>query len=324
MIVASVGAASAESILFPYVVYNTSAGLDTMVTVISTASTNSPFLHYRYWMKNATATNANVNACTEDNFTRPTTANDIVTFAPGGSSILNSGNAMFNDATNYNAGVGAPSFMPLFASPAVGYLTVTPSNSAGVDVVAQNINTLLMLDGEASVYDITSGAMWGYRAVPSANGTNSGFSAQGSALLLADAVPANVTTIPAPRVSFYPHSNFTSRFFVTPARDNMLTSDGGAIGTTIGLLSTDSILGVWDRNEAQRSGGTVQSVRCVGRVDAATMSSALTNAAALLNQGGWSYVGIGTGPAFIYELKYGTLGAGMINDQKPVVGNPHR
>jgi hypothetical protein len=330
MVMASVGMAAAESILFPYVVYNTSAGLDTMVTVVNVSANTQ--MHLRYVMKNATATNANTSSCTENDFYRATTQNDIVTFAVGGSSTLNSGNAMFDDPTNYSSvGVGAPNFKTNFAdtvTAGVGYLMVTPA-AAGADVAAANANTLAQLDGEASIYDIASGAMWGYKAIPSINGSNVNFSTATTQVNTTNAAIANVVTYPAPVVTAYPPANFTGRLFVTPLSATQDATWNASVAT--GLYYQASTLGAFDRNEQTLSGGLTQTSICVGRVNISDMHPLAFNSStgAMRTTGGWAYLGLTGGTvnqAAIYELKYGAHSGQslVVNDAKQVVGRDIR
>jgi len=328
MVVASAGVAKAESILFPYIA-NTTGNLDTIITVINTGSTaTAPHLYYQYFTKAAGVANENVNPCNGYSFYRPTTTNDIVTFAVGGSTSLGGGNAMFNDATNYNAGSGAPNFAHGHGSGRFGYLVVSHYNAGIPGWVTLGNNRLL--DGEASLYDIATGAMWGYRAVPNNPGSFAFFGSRST---------LNVTLSPpdVPRISIYPPNQFTGRLFVTPVGsggagsiNNMMIDDGKMANVT--LAFDNGRPGVFDRNEATIDSGGPMNVRCVGRLNIVDLTggalSPLSATGVLYNQGGWTYVDLaamaaasGEGYAIVYDLKYGDVTglSGMINDGKPVL-----
>lgn len=326
MLVASIGTAKAESILFPYIA-NTTGNLDTIITVINTAGSSvANQLYYQYWTKAAGVTNENVNACNAYSFYRPTTTNDIVTFAAGGNSPLGGGNAMFGDATSYAVGVGAPNFAHGHGSGRFGYLVVALYNAGTTFISAANNQ---LLDGEASLYDIATGAMWGYRAVPSnveaAAGTltTNSYTFRGSVSALSAAVE-----VPAmPKISVYPPNQFTGRLFVTPllgASNNMLTDDNKI--TNVGLIFATGRPGMFDRNEASVDSGGPIAVRCVARIDVTNLVGGaigpLSSTGMLYTQGGWAYVDLIdsaiVGDAIVYDLKFGNVTgmSGMVNDGK--------
>ncbi len=307
MIVASVGIVSAESILFPYIANNT-ANLETLISVINRApslalANNVTGLHYRYDTKPVTGVVATdlMSACAEVNFFRPTTANDIVTFSVGTSTQTGAGNAMFETPINpsYFGGGGATSAFGPFnhtqGSPRIGHLMVTHANMTTSQDVERA--TRMELDGEAALYDLVNGAMWGYRALisnaaaaaatPAA--TTSGYvftsslgtgSENGRDVLVENGVAvANMQP-----VAIYPPNQFTTRFFVTP----LVRVDGLALGvsedmrvpvadnaqwrTRIRLLDNSGNPGYYDRNENPASAGVAVQVRCVGRVELTDMA----------------------------------------------------
>ncbi|MCG2720932.1 MAG: hypothetical protein L6290_02795 [Thermodesulfovibrionales bacterium] len=247
--------ASAETIMFPYI--NSNPGnLSSIVSVINTQNTgicdllaapvggHQLVLHYRYFTKPVTA--AAIDPCTEVNFSRPTTFNDIVTFDVAG--VVEGGNAMFNDATNYMGGAGAPGFdLPNqgVTTAERGYMLVTqrcegPILNADLDVplyIADN------LDGEIMLLDIVNGAAWGYNAVISHKGLAGmgayAFSSFAPGLIIGattdllpdgwagmppfvlQSAPPFLPPAPLPwtklqQVAIYPPDEFTTRFFVTP------------------------------------------------------------------------------------------------------------
>ena len=324
MVVGSIGTAMAESILFPYIA-NTDANLDTIVTVINVAPSagagGAPQLHYRYFTKAAGVANENINPCNEYDFLRPTTQNDVVSFAVGKNAGLGGGNAMFGDPTSYATGVGAPNFGHIHGSGRLGLLTVTTANEgvAGGPDVGVGIGfgpKGAALDGEASLYDIATGAMWGYRALPSVvdavgavtlasygYATPMGFGATFVPLTenLDATIPAQHDVLP--KVNIYPPNQFTNRLFVTPllnastvaavaADADMRTVNGKA--TRVALYGNTGTLGMYDRNEQVVSSGGPIDVRCVGRLGAAELLGGALGplnptTGPLYTTGGWAY-----------------------------------
>ena len=302
---------NANTILFPYI--NSNPGnLSTIINVINTASKNicpedvPHMLHYRYMTKLITA--SNMDYCDESNFCRPTTKNDIVTFDVAGQ--IESGKAMFNDDTSYNAGFGAPYFdlpgaMGEFC-PQRGYLLVSHAcgdcNDAGGSVGG--------LDGEAMLLDIVSGAAWGYRAALSGL---DGYAFAGITTTNVDCnpVPGATTELMAENcanglnqemhmVALYPPNEFTTRFFVTPLVMGYMGENGANNDMTdirkmwqkrTGVcLTTGSANGVFNRNEAVASKGQCVQVRCVGAIDLKSLVGSVIDAPAFCSQGGWAYL----------------------------------
>ncbi|HWR57695.1 MAG TPA: hypothetical protein VN328_02300, partial [Thermodesulfovibrionales bacterium] len=175
------GTAKADTIMFPYI--NSNPGnVSTVISIVNgTAALGSPTtgvgaLHYRYITKQITSdADADLtSACSEQNFCRPTSPNDIVSFDTAGQ--LPDGRAMFGDpgagfSTNppfsqitYNSGGGNPPFFndPNIPMPRRGYLLVTHATNptSCVDICVQG-----ELDGDAVLIDIVNAAAWGYKAV---------------------------------------------------------------------------------------------------------------------------------------------------------------
>jgi len=310
MVVASAGVAKAESILFPYIA-NTTGALDTIITVI-TANDRQPQLHYRYFTKAAGVANEAINPCNEHDFFRPTTYNDIVTFAVGGTPGLGGGNAMFNDPTNYNAGAGAPNFGHIHGSGRFGLLLVTTAN-ANADVSVSYGNAILALDGEASLYDIATGAMWGYRALPS-NGDGPLGPATLNSYSFATPPGFGMTKVPltennlfvtwVPKLGIYPPNQFTGRLFVTPLMnttgvaavpaDADMKNHPNLKSTRVALLDANGNSGMYDRDEQPVSSGGPIDVRCVGRINVPDLLGGaigpLAPTGSLYTVGGWAYL----------------------------------
>jgi len=312
MLVASIGTAKAESILFPYIA-NTTAALDTVITVIHASA--QPQLHFRYFTKAAGVANEAINPCNEYDFYRPTTMNDMVTFAVGGNAGLGGGNAMFGDTTNYNVGVGAPNFAHIHGSGRFGLLLVTTAN-ANIDVAAIAApGSIALLDAEASLYDIATGAMWGYRGLPSnADAAGAGVAATINSFAFATWTHgAGVTfatlseQIPAlgamPRLGIYPPNQFTTRLFVTPlvrGQAAVFALPGSVDMRTPNLNSTAAQIvdatgaaAMYDRNEQPVSGAGPLTVRCVGRLGIVDLVGGgigpLAPTGPLFATGGWGY-----------------------------------
>lgn len=323
MMVSSIGIASAESILFPYIANNT-GNLETLVTVINRApgilAGQVGQLHYRYLTKAVTG-NETPDACAEYDFYKPTTPNDVVTFAVGGG--IGSGNALFNDLTVYTAVI--PGFNHNQGTPRRGYLMVTTAN-ANADITTAD---RLDLDGEAVLYDIVNGAMWGYRALLSnQEGAAPGFATVNSYVfgyqaanrdgtnlnaivwgkdVLSEGATTNANAANArflQPVGILPPNQFTTAFMVTPLV--RVTNAAIAAGdwdmraaaanqqsrTRISMHDVNGPLGAYDRNENPVSAGAPVEVRCVARVDLTTIHGTVWfgPTGALYTQGGWGLV----------------------------------
>lgn len=329
MMVASIGMANAESILFPYISNGDDNTVDTIVSIINTAPSAGVIppvvtqLHYHYMTKAADGSaNEDINPCNENDFRRPTTQNDLVTFAVGRSSALNFGNAMFNDPqvlANYNAGVGAPNFGHTQGHGRRGLLMVTTSNN-NLDC---GVGNFIALDGEAQSYDIVSGAMWGYSALTSRQDaiTPPGAPATLLSYIFArpDSVCAGTTRQPLlennalpiiPRINVFPPDQFTNTLLVTP----LMSNNGTPIGPVecayfnpatslygmnskvvqVGVREPSGIFGMLDRDEGPVTGGVPNPVRCIARVDLTDITGGLISplqpGGALFDQGGWAFL----------------------------------
>jgi hypothetical protein len=326
--------AYADSILFPYI--NSNPGnLSTIINIINTATpailtcvdpNDALLLHYRYFTKPVSGTgSATTDICEEIDFSRPSTTGDLVTFDVTG--IINSGKAMFGDATNYNLGGGAPNFdIPTvggLTDARRGYLlvnhgcTVTGEIPGGTQGVAGD------LDGEAILLDVVNGAAWGYRAVmadPTVVGDYAFVPVTAAAPVagetsdflpewpVAAAIPFGVANAYAHNqvVAIYPPNDFQTRFFVTPlviSTDLSTNNDMSLPGandqkrTRIRLLDRNGIVGVTDRDENAFSRGQAVHVRCVAGIDLESLTGALP--AWFKAQGGWVQVDLQDPPAII-------------------------
>jgi hypothetical protein len=346
----------AATIMFPYI--NSNPGnLSTIVNVINTATlaglgcgaTEDLQLHYRYMTKEVTA--SAIDACVERDFTRPTTTDDLVTFDAAGD--INGCEAMFNDATDYLGGAGAPAFdLPNMGltEPRRGYLLVNHACSVTGEAVT-GIASPGLLDGEVMLLDVVNGAAWGYQAVL-ADQRAAGI----GAFAFADCVVAAVNPItgattellsevPAgaanQQAALYPPDEFQTRFFVTPlvlnstAANFTPTNNMSRIAavdqkrTRIRLLDADGNVGVTDRDEAAASGGGPIHVRCVAGIDLNDLTGG-SFGPWYDAQGGWAYVdlidpvGLEAGEvinagsdhaAIVFKLQFGSpsFASGMIN-----------
>ena len=305
-VILATGWCYAATIMFPYI--NSNPGnLSTIVSTINTATIGdlgctdptgqTLQLHYRYMTKSVDA--ASIDACEEKDFYRPSTTDDLVTFDAAGE--INDGEAMFSDPTDYNDGVGAPSFdLPTqgFSDARRGYLLVNHRCSVDGEVELDGAG---QLDGEVMLLDVVNGAAWGYQAIladqdvignhafASASAVNP-VTGTTTELLSEDTNGTNNQ-----QVVLYPPDEFQTRFFVTPLVlnvDAIATSDMGQTAKTlqkrtrIRLLNADGIVGVTDRDEDTGSGGGAVHVRCVAGIDLGTLigESPWFNA-----QGGWAY-----------------------------------
>ena len=319
-VILATGWCYAATIMFPYI--NSNPGnLSTIVNVINTATlggltcapTEDLQLHYRYMTKPITA--APIDACEERDFRRPSTTDDLVTFdAAGHIASPNGGEAMFNDATDYNDGAGAPGFdLPNMGLTDArrGYLLINHACSVTPEAVTAPALPG-QLDGEVMLLDVVNGAAWGYQAIL-ADQTAAGL---GGAFAFADCLAAAVnpvtgattellSEVPAgaanQQAALYPPDEFQTRFFVTPL---VLNSDAANFTPTnnmsriaavdqkrtrIRLLDANGIVGVTDRDEDAASGGGPVHVRCVAGIDLNDLTGG-SFGPWYDAQGGWAYV----------------------------------
>ena len=334
----------ADTIMFPYVNENP-GNVSTIISVINGANciggkggtcTGGSFgslvgaLHYRYVTK-ATPVLTNggsdfLDTCSEYDFCRPTSLNDIVTFDASGQ--LESGNAMFGDSGTGGSSYAA-SFKDILTPPRRGYLLVSHASSYCFDITDK-----AELDGEAVLVDLVNGVAFSYKAVQnSTKGINSyngnySFKTSDDRLMEAGYSFYENTVIWPPDLAL-------QRYFVTPLFINSnltgLNDDMSMVSTAyqkrtrIGLKGwgpSAQTLGVFDRNENFSSGGQSVHVRCVAAIDLQDLVGAtLTN---WLSQhgGGWATVDLedpvplaaegetvingGSYDAFVYDIKFGT------------------
>jgi hypothetical protein len=192
------------------------------------------------------------------------------------------------------------------------------------------------LYGEARIYEVTSGAMWGYRAY---NGTDNGFTAPlftngsevqgevlGSVFLTS---PASPELTP---VELLPLNEWVTAFFVTPVGNvppaappgPAVPVTGQRTGTWSAAFqlhdiepSTGLDLVAFDRDENPISGHVPNQVTCVGRVDLPDLIVASSQTE--MPDGGWAYADVIPGTidpddimrqitsqAVVFKLEYNT------------------
>lgn len=298
--------AQADEILFPYV-----AKSDTVTTIVSIVTRNlagaipgfipSERLHYRYWYKPAAA---NMDACQELNFRRPTSPNDIQTFDVS-DTFAEAGalGVLFNDPSINNDYLAAnATFAGLdLADPdaALRSFLLVDNNDLVFDVIGVE-----SLYGEAAVIEFQSGAAWGYQAYNSmadeaidaglqgalglykeSFSFSNQFETTGEVLKgggLSDSTSFNPNTI-----AIFPDDEFVTKLFVTPIADSVdLNGNGrldypaeigsqndGDITTTVRpfVFSVDFGPAVAvDRDENLISGPTSKQVTCVAGISLGT------------------------------------------------------
>jgi hypothetical protein len=234
------GSAMADSIMFPWVVKN-STDVFTLVSVVNTSETNNtacldPQLHYQYFWKNAESVTVNTDICTEQNFYRSTSVNDIVSFDAAG--VVNTGSSLFNDQPPRNGEVAyiPNSFdMDSSSSKARAFLIVDNNNTTCFDDA-----TSASLYGEAMVIQISQGAAWGYVAFNGLGGGPNG-PADEPQLGFNDDLDMQGEVLRSPRyydeantdgeeletapVVLLPLDVFTTKMFVTPVNFSRWESD---------------------------------------------------------------------------------------------------
>lgn len=311
MLLAGTGLAGAASIQFPYVSSNP-GNVSTLISVINLGDASdicgpgdTLSLHYLYVTKSVTA--AHTDACDELNFYRPTTPFDIVTFDLAGN--IGNGLAMFNDATSYNSGVGAPNFdIPTLGTsdPRRGYVLVTHRCMNGTD---KPLAEQLLLDGEAMLFDVVNGAAWNYPAAQSIydsvtapytgpygfaalRNVGTGAFANGSS---ADILSENYDWSDA--MPLMPPGEINTRMLVTPqviASNNNVTNNMSLVSDTqqkrtrIQFLGRNGVVGMTNRNEGVVSGGGPVHVRCVAGIDVSEILGLAVST--IYNEGGWVMV----------------------------------
>jgi hypothetical protein len=274
------GKAYADAILFPWIVKSNTAS--TLISVVNTAGAypidGIPTLHYEYWYKSS-INNGDTELCTEYDFLRPTSVNDLVSFDASG--IMDGGKALFNDDPyNYQ------DFSLIVPAPRRGFLIVD-NNTNLLNELDQNIDGTLY--GEAMIIDHAVGMTWGYTAYNArftgeADHTtdqvyfNDGFDYQG------EVIGANETG----RTVILPPSEFFTKFYVTPIGINGQRS--GTINTRV-FLSYGPAGGMFLNNENPISFNEKKNVVCTTALtlDKLMSEAAYTVFVATGNQG-WAYI----------------------------------
>lgn len=330
----SMASAQAAEILFPYVV--NSSTVTTVVNVINHAFSDTNELHYVLWYKDGANASVNTANCLETNSMRSSSFADIQTIDLGGQFGKTTLGVLFKDPSvnnNYMANGLSFAYASFTAKPMRGWLMVHDEI-----VTKPSVNgpaAAGRLQGEAMVFDFSSGAAWGYQAGTDSAAQGSTFDAS-SVAFEAAAAGAGIAY-----VGIAPFAETTTKFFVTP-----LVSGGAAPG---GMLSPtgnnndnassqtadayriflgDGFFAMFDRDENIFSGSVPQDVTCVGAVDAPTLLSGAT--LGQLPNGGWSWLfgqarGTGLGGkdvvnASVIKLDYNTAGT-FNGDKVPGVYN---
>ena len=183
---AAVKAAKADAILFPWIVK--SPTISTLVSVVNTAepvggpnTLSSAVLHYQYWGKDGSTGQTDV--CSETDFDRPTSKDDIVMFDAAGN--MNSGEALFEPIAGQTINVNyANANFSYVATVSARAFLIVDNNIPDVftdDVLASNADGTLY--GEVLVIDLGSGSAWGYIAYNPSGGVRD---SSGAAVSFAD------------------------------------------------------------------------------------------------------------------------------------------
>ncbi len=333
--VAGIPALEADSMMWPYTVVSTT--VTTILSVVNHGSTQatSPTgvpsdLHYSHFHKDP-ADLSNTGKCLEVDVRRPTTPEDIVTFDLGGKFGAATNGVLFNDPTNYQNRDFA--------------LLAGAAPTRGFSLVDNLLVDDAELYGEARIYEITSGAMWGYRAY---NGTNDSFTAplftngqevQGEVLANN---PAGTFPELTP-VELLPLNEWVTAFFVTPVGSAppspppgpAISVTGQRTGTWSAAFqlhdiepSTGLDLVAFDRDENPVSGHIPNPVTCVGRIDLPELIVAGSQPE--MPDGGWAYADVLpvildpddimrqiTRAAVVFKLEYNT---GNTFNGEPITG----
>lgn len=277
--------AKADTLLFPVIATNYPYVI-TIVSVINRGGSGyytTPYLRYVYSYKYASSSYSN--GCNVASVVRPTWAPDLVSFDASGT--FNGGGAMFNDPDSYGG-----SFAVLPGGAVRSYLLVTHSDVFGNRV---DVGYTWALGGEAIVMDILYGAAWGYRAVNDGDREDYSFYSSGisNVLVVGD----------SRRFTFFPPSEWTTRFFVTPIGTNMHSTDSN---TTVRILgfegwTTGSITG---RGFTTYNFNVSQLVNCLAAVNLSDLMDSTAWAGIYYTGGwGWFYNAAGSS-ALVYKLEY--------------------
>jgi len=279
--------ASADTVLFPVIATN-SPSVTTIVTVLNRIGSSSSHLHYTYRHKAALVGGVPnlTGTCSTVQFTRPTSAGDLVSFDPSGT--LNSGNAMFGDTNDYGGGFGLG-----LSGARRAYLLVSHSDAVGT---RQDVGNAQNLSGEAVVMDIATGAAWGMKGINDNTREDYTFVNHDDGGGVWSALPSN--GFDDRRLMFFPPSEWTTRMFVTPIGTNMHSAN---LPTTVAL---ESSTGVVDRQGTLFTFTPINlDVTCTGAVDLEDLFDS-TVWAAIENVGGWSWFAVKAGDAVVYKLEF--------------------
>ena len=307
--------ATADTVLFPVIAVNV-PNVTTIVSVMNGPDGSSDKLRYFYKYKDSLVngvpnTTGKCFANDPVTFDRNTTNGDIVSFDTSG--ILNSGNALFGD-TNFYGG----SFDIGLTGPIRGYLTV--SNCCNPDSSIVEDDGDLDLSGEAVILDIASGAAWGMKAINDENREGYAFVPEyetGGGVW--NSLPSNGSDVR--RFSFFPLTDWRTRFFVTPLGNNLAAAQADALAKVALRTSTSqSGEGVYDRQgNLFVPTPIVHEIYCTSAVDLEDMMDSST-LEKVENSGGWSFFRVISGDAVVYKLEYtvnaaaygGTVNNGML------------
>ena len=254
--------------LIPYVVKD--GNRTTLVSIIMGDEVSLPGvgLRLQYWSKPITS--AHTEACQPNSFAPiQVTQNDMLTFDTAG--IL--GYPLFGDVTN-PAPLGTSI---VYSDPRHGYLMVEAPNSDGSG--KQSI-----VGSYWTEIDFVNGGSIGDRGL-NAYSANLQVTASGHRELLPDASGSIVFAAP---VVFWPLSYMDTSFTVTPLGTDMLTRENNQ--TTVQVYNSNSVQGLYDRNESGIDGTVPQTVRCVGRLTTAQLMPGVVANAAWAATGGWGYL----------------------------------
>ena len=298
----AVGSVHADSALFPFLVNG-----PTVTSIVSVMNGgdgymfgNAEFLHYTYYYKSVFADPKD--PCKEKNVYRPTSPYDIQTIDLGGTYGSTTLGVLFNDPSFYNDWEGPGQTFALGADldPHRAYLVV--DNSQGV------------MSGEAFIFEVASGATWGYQAFKAGETAN-----QADFTGFATVVPSQIPVMP--------FDDITTKLAVTPVFTPMAGIPSNNYQVEVSLKVTDQFnnTGVmFDRDEIPVSGSVPQRVTCIDAVEVRDLlSDGLADAGGELADGGWTEVytekptsaTAGVTPvesAIIYKVEYG---AGTFNGE---------
>ncbi len=319
--VAGIPATHADTIMYPYTVVS-----DTVTTILSVVNHGTAQaagtpgaqdeLHYAHFHKGA-ADLSNTGVCDEVDARRATTPDDIVTFDLGGKFGAAANGVLFSDPTDYE-GKG-------FA------LLAGAAPTRGFSLISNLVINDAELYGEARIYEVASGAMWGYRGY---NSTDSGVGSpvfsnsvevQGEVLAAGEFTP----------VALAPLNDWVTAFLVTPIGTTGVSVGHQRTGVwSVGFQlhdtepSTGLELVAFDRDENPLSGHVPRQVTCVGRIDLPSLI--LGGASTQMPDGGWAYaevvlpilhpddiVRVATDQATVFKLEYNS---GNTFNGEPIAG----